>query len=80
MSTNKVYGDRPNAIRLKKLETRLDDDDASYEHGIPESFSIDQSMHSLFGVAWCLRISWCRNIGGILISLSLVFQSVVRPD
>ena len=49
MSTNKVYGDRPNTIRLKELETRWDFDDALYEHGIAEDFSIDQSKHSLFG-------------------------------
>lgn len=51
MSTNKVYGDRPNAIRLKELATRWDYDDAAYVNGIPEDFSIDQSKHSLFGVS-----------------------------
>ena len=51
MSTNKVYGDRPNTIALRELETRWDYDDAEYENGIPESFSIDQSKHSLFGAS-----------------------------
>ena len=51
MSTNKVYGDRPNSIRLKELETRWDYDDPAYEHGIAEDFSIDQSKHSLFGAS-----------------------------
>lgn len=51
MSTNKVYGDRPNTIRLKELETRWDYDDPAYENGIDESFSIDQSKHSLFGAS-----------------------------
>ncbi len=51
MSTNKVYGDRPNLIKLKELETRYDYDDADYEHGIAETFSIDQSKHSLFGAS-----------------------------
>ncbi|MFI5367450.1 MAG: NAD-dependent epimerase/dehydratase family protein [Spirochaetia bacterium] len=51
MSTNKVYGDRPNTIRLKELPTRWDYDDPAYVNGIPESFSIDQSKHSLFGVS-----------------------------
>jgi CDP-paratose 2-epimerase len=51
MSTNKVYGDRPNTIKLKELETRWDYDDLSYEHGISEEFSIDQSKHSLFGAS-----------------------------
>lgn len=51
MSTNKVYGDRPNTIPLTELETRWDYDDATYAAGIPESFSIDQSKHSLFGAS-----------------------------
>lgn len=51
MSTNKVYGDRPNAIRLRELDTRWDYDDSAYEHGIAEDFPIDQSVHSLFGVS-----------------------------
>ncbi len=51
MSTNKVYGDRPNTIRLKELPTRWDYDDPAYANGIPESFSIDQSKHSLFGAS-----------------------------
>ncbi|MBL9081226.1 MAG: NAD-dependent epimerase/dehydratase family protein [Planctomycetales bacterium] len=51
MSTNKVYGDRPNTIRLKELETRWDYDDPTYADGIKEDFSIDQSKHSLFGAS-----------------------------
>ncbi len=51
LSTNKVYGDRPNTIKLKELETRWDYDDPTYTNGIPESFSIDQSKHSLFGAS-----------------------------
>src|SRR5579864_5490329 len=51
LSTNKVYGDLPNSIRLKELETRWEFDDPGFEHGIAESFSIDQSTHSLFGAS-----------------------------
>ncbi|QIR37988.1 NAD-dependent epimerase/dehydratase family protein [Tolypothrix sp. PCC 7910] len=51
MSTNKVYGDRPNTIKVKELDTRWDYDDPIYEYGIPETFSIDQSKHSLFGAS-----------------------------
>jgi len=51
MSTNKVYGDRPNTIRLRELESRWDYDDPEYAQGIAESFSIDQSKHSLFGAS-----------------------------
>ena len=51
MSTNKVYGDRPNNIKLKELDTRWEYNDPTYEKGIPESFSIDQCKHSLFGAS-----------------------------
>ncbi len=51
MSTNKVYGDRPNTIRLKELATRWDYDDAAYANGITEEFPIDQSKHSIFGAS-----------------------------
>jgi len=51
MSTNKVYGDRPNAIPLNETETRFDYADPEFQHGIPEEFSIDQSKHSLFGAS-----------------------------
>lgn len=51
MSTNKVYGDRPNTIALVELETRWDYADPSYAEGIAEDFSIDQSKHSLFGAS-----------------------------
>jgi CDP-paratose 2-epimerase len=51
LSTNKVYGDGPNGIRLRELETRWDYDDPRYADGIAEDFSIDQCMHSLFGAS-----------------------------
>ncbi len=51
MSSNKVYGDRPNTIPLQELETRWDYAAAEYENGISEDFSIDQSKHSLFGAS-----------------------------
>jgi len=51
MSTNKVYGDRPNTIRLKELPTRWDYDDPRFAGGIDETFPIDQSMHGPFGAS-----------------------------
>ncbi len=51
MSTNKVYGDAPNSIPLRELETRWDYDDPAYAGGIAETFTIDQSKHSLFGAS-----------------------------
>lgn len=51
LSTNKVYGDAPNKIQMKELDTRWDFDDTNYINGISESFTIDQSKHSLFGAS-----------------------------
>jgi CDP-paratose 2-epimerase len=51
MSTNKVYGDAPNELALKELDTRWEYADAAYWNGIPESFRIDQSKHSIFGAS-----------------------------
>jgi CDP-paratose 2-epimerase len=49
MSTNKVYGDKPNTLNLTELNTRYEYSDLEYQSGINENFSIDQSKHSLFG-------------------------------
>jgi len=51
MSTNKVYGDAPNEIPLVELEQRWDYADPAYKNGIPETFRIDHSKHSLFGAS-----------------------------
>ncbi|MBV9769913.1 MAG: NAD-dependent epimerase/dehydratase family protein [Bryobacterales bacterium] len=51
MSTNKVYGDRPNGIALVEEELRFDYADPAFINGIAEDFSIDQSKHSLFGAS-----------------------------
>jgi CDP-paratose 2-epimerase len=51
MSTNKVYGDKPNILNLVELESRYDYADLEYINGINENFSIDQSKHSLFGAS-----------------------------
>ena len=51
MSTNKVYGDAPNMVPLKELETRWEFAEASMQNGIAENFTIDQSKHSLFGAS-----------------------------
>lgn len=51
MSTNKVYGDAPNAIDRRETATRFEYSNPAFEHGIPEDFPIDQSKHSLFGAS-----------------------------
>jgi CDP-paratose 2-epimerase len=51
MSTNKVYGDAPNRIEMVELASRWDYADPAFRDGIPETFPIDHSMHSLFGAS-----------------------------
>jgi CDP-paratose 2-epimerase len=53
MSTNKVYGDTPNSLPLIEKETRweVDSTHAYAARGIPETMSVDRTMHSLFGVS-----------------------------
>jgi CDP-paratose 2-epimerase len=51
-STNKVYGDTPNRLPLRELETRWEIDPThAYSAGIDETMSIDQTKHSLFGAS-----------------------------
>jgi len=51
-STNKVYGDTPNELPLRELETRWEIDPAhAYSTGIDERMSIDRCMHSVFGAS-----------------------------
>lgn len=51
MSTNKVYGDAPNEVPLKELETRWEYARAEDFHGISENCRIDRTLHSLFGAS-----------------------------
>ncbi len=52
-STNKVYGDTPNALPLQELEKRWEiaPEHAYFANGIDENMSIDHSKHSLFGAS-----------------------------
>jgi len=51
-STNKVYGDTPNKLPLRELDTRFEIDKThKYFNGIDESMSIDKCLHSLFGAS-----------------------------
>jgi CDP-paratose 2-epimerase len=52
ISTNKVYGDRPNFLPLEELEKRYEINKGHpYYQGIDETMSIDNSLHSLFGAS-----------------------------
>jgi CDP-paratose 2-epimerase len=53
MSTNKVYGDRPNRLPLAVFATRYDvaEDCPYHGRGIDEGMGVDQAAHSVFGVS-----------------------------
>jgi len=51
LSTNKVYGDAPNEIPLKELETRYDYADPTDWNGVDENCRIDRTTHSIFGAS-----------------------------
>ncbi|MDD2680341.1 MAG: NAD-dependent epimerase/dehydratase family protein [Candidatus Omnitrophica bacterium] len=52
ISTNKVYGDRPNSLPFIELEKRYElPEGHQYYKGIDESMSIDNCLHSLFGAS-----------------------------
>jgi CDP-paratose 2-epimerase len=52
-STNKVYGDGPNNLPLVEEESRYElyNDQGEPHPGIDETMSVDQCLHSLFGVS-----------------------------
>ena len=52
LSTNKVYGDRPNRLPLAELAKRYElPRGHRYYKGIDETMSIDSCLHSLFGAS-----------------------------
>lgn len=52
-STNKVYGDRPNALSFVEKESRYEvyQEDGVIHPGINEFMPVDQCLHSLYGVS-----------------------------
>ncbi len=51
LSTNKVYGDAPNELPLKELDTRWDYAKPEDHNGIDETMRLDRCKHSLFGAS-----------------------------
>ena len=53
MSTNKVYGDRPNSLPLIETPTRWEiaPEHPYAQNGIPEDMPIDSCLHSVFGAS-----------------------------
>lgn len=54
LSTNKVYGDKPNYLDLEEKEFRWDFKGKENLNGINENLGVDQTKHSLFG---CSKLS-----------------------
>lgn len=51
-STNKVYGDRPNSLPVRELESRYElPEDHRWYGGIDVEMPVDRCTHSLFGVS-----------------------------
>jgi CDP-paratose 2-epimerase len=70
MSTNKVYGDRPNYLPLVELGKRFDY--ANDVEGIDEAMSVDHCLHSLFGASKLAADILCQEFGryfGMLIGV-----------
>jgi CDP-paratose 2-epimerase len=61
MSTNKVYGDRPNTLPLVEKQFRWDYADGL--DGIGEDMSIDRCLHSLFGASKVAADILCQEYG-----------------
>jgi CDP-paratose 2-epimerase len=51
MSTNKVYGDAPNELPLRELDSRWEYARPEDSGGISEGMRIDRSKHSVFGAS-----------------------------
>jgi CDP-paratose 2-epimerase len=74
-STNKVYGDRPNYLPVVEMETRFElPEDHPWYNGVPESMSIDESTHSLFGVSKASADLMVQEYGRYFELLTTVFR------
>jgi len=63
LSTNKVYGDRPNFLPLKEKSKRyeLNIRHKYFKKGINETMNIDDSKHSLFGASKLAADIYCQE-------------------
>ena len=63
LSTNKVYGDRPNLLPLIEMPKRyeISKKHKYFRKGINETMSIDDSKHSLFGASKLAADIYCQE-------------------
>jgi len=62
-STNKVYGDNVNRIRVSRRKSRYEFADTRYRRGIPEVFPIDLSEHTPYGCSKLAGDLYCQDYG-----------------
>lgn len=77
MSTNKVYGDKPNQLDFTELEYRYDvKPNATYYYlnGIDEKMSIDNSKHSFFGCSKLTADIYTQEFGKYFGLKTFVFR------
>ena len=81
MSTNKVYGDGPNHLRLVEQETRWDYDDEQYREWHTRNL-FHRSMQALFirGIQGCCGTLWSKNMDATSICQLAAFVAVALPD
>ena len=63
VSTNKVYGDHPNKFPLVEKKSRWEIDWPIYTKGFNEDLSVDQCIHSVFGVSKLAGDMMCQEYG-----------------
>ena len=62
LSTNKVYGDRPNTLRLQEKKMRYElKKNKFYRNGINENMNVDNCKHSLFGASKLAADIYCQE-------------------
>jgi CDP-paratose 2-epimerase len=77
MSTIKVYGPHPNALRYVETETRYEIDfdyDAVWCDGFDESMSIDGGAHSIFGASKTAADLFAQEYGHYLGLRTVIFR------
>jgi CDP-paratose 2-epimerase len=74
LSTNKVYGDGVNRIRLKEQQHRYVYDDPNFKEGIPENFPVDGTSHTPYGCSKLAADIYVQDYGRIYGLETVVFR------
>ena len=72
-STNKVYGDNPNLVKLVEKKNRYDFADKKF-NGFNEKTSTDRCLHSLFGVSKLAADNYVSEYGKTFSIKTIVFR------